>query len=170
MLLVLVGIWLTGCGVSASVRASGGGGGSSDGNGGGGSSPAGEDEIRVRFVNSSDLDVDTQFYAANEPLDDPREDLFQPKYRIQESIGVAGTGIVQAGTQDEITFPCSTNTFVGTAGGEFLDPDRGTLVATGQLRFSRVGDSFDCGNTVVFGYKKEGSDYDSVPPIPDSRD
>lgn len=172
MLLALVGIWLTGCGVSASVRAGdGGGGGSSDGNGDGGGSPAGEDEVRIRFVNSSDLDVDTQFYAANDALADPGEDLFQPKYRIQESIGVAGTGIIQAGTEDEITFPCTEDTVLGTEGGEFLDPDRGTLLATGQRRILRVDlGNFDCGNTVIFGFTEQGGDYDSVPPIPDSRD
>ncbi|MHC4236247.1 MAG: hypothetical protein ACYSUQ_14110 [Planctomycetota bacterium] len=171
MRLVLVATGLAGCATGAGVDGGDGNGTSTDeGSGSGGDRAVGDDEVSIRFVNTSDLDVDTQFYAANEALENPREDLFQPRFRIQESIGVAGTGIVQAGTQDEITFPCSANTFLGTAGGEFRDPDRGTLLATGQLRFSRVGDSFDCGNTVVFGFANDGDDYDSVPPIPDSRD
>ena len=113
--------------------------------------------------------MDTQFYATNDVLDNPAEDLFQPQYRIQTSIGLAGTGILQADSQDEITFPCTENTFLGTQGGEFLDPDRGTLVAEGQSRIARVGENFDCGNVVIFGYTEEGGEYDSTPPVVDSR-
>ena len=168
---VLVFGCLAGCGgafVVGGVR--GGGGGSDSDNGGGGGGDTADDEIGIRFVNTSDLDVDTQFFATNDVLENPREDLFQPEYRVQSSIGVAGTGIVQAGSDDEITFPCTENTFLGTQGGEFLDPDRGTLIAEGQSRFARVGDNFDCGNVVIFGYTEEGGEYDSTPPIPDFRD
>lgn len=168
LLAILVIGCLAGCSGGVAVT-TGGGSGSSQPSNGGGTGGAAEDEINVRFFNDSDLDVDTQFYATNDLLENPREELFQPQYRIQASIGVAGTGIVQAGSEDEITFPCTPNTFLGTEGGEFLDPDRGTLVATGQPRFARVGDNFDCGNTVIFGYAQEDGEYDSTPPLPDFR-
>ena len=48
---------------------------------------------------------------------------------------------------------------MGTEGGEFLDPDRGTLLATGQRRILRVDlGNFDCGNTVIFGFTEQGGD------------
>ncbi len=167
----LLAILLAGCSAGVSVGTGGGSGTPRDGNGGNGDGGSpGADEIRIRFVNTSDVDVDTQFFATNDALEDPLEDLFQPKYRRQESIGVAGTGIVQAGTDDQITFACTENTVLGTEGGEFLDPDRGTLLATGETRVVMVGPNFDCGNTVIFGFANDGNDYNSVPPIPDSRD
>lgn len=167
--LVLTAGYLAGCGGVVAVS-SGGGGGKTQPQNGGNAGGVAEDEIGLRFLNDSNVDVDTQFYATNDVLDDPSEDLFQPQYRIQSSIGVAGTGIVEADDDDEITFPCTGSTIVGTEGGEFLDPDRGTLLATGQPRLLRIDENFDCGNTVIFAYTGTSEeDYTTLPPVVDSR-
>ncbi len=64
---------LAGCGGSFVVgNVSGGGGGGSDSDNGGGGGETADDEIGIRFVNNSDLDVDTQFFATNDALENPR--------------------------------------------------------------------------------------------------
>ena len=136
----------------------------------GGNDSTEPDELVIRFINNSDVDVDTQFYFANEALDDPGTELFAPKFLVQTGVGVAGTGIIEAGQDDQITRPCSATTYLGTEGGEFLDPNTGELLATGQARLLRVGESFDCGNTLLFSYTGENGEYDSEPVIPDFRD
>jgi len=167
--LAVASVLAAGCSGSIEVGGGGGGGGAGGGGGGGGGGTPTPDEIRIRLVNDSDVDVDTQFYAANTALENPAEELFAPAYRVQAGIGVAGTGIVQADTDDEIVLPCGADTIIGTAGGQFLDPDTGTPLGQGQTRLLTVGSNFDCGNTLIFGYTGNGGDYDSVPPIPDSR-
>ena len=167
LLTILVTGCLAGCGGGVAVTT--GGGGSPQPSNGGSSGGAADDQISVRFLNDSDAAVDTQFYATNDLLDDPSEDLFQPQYRIQTGVGLAGSGLLEVDTDDEITFPCTDNTVVGTEGGEFQDPDLGTLLATGQQRILRLGDNFDCGNTIIFAYTGSNGNYTTEPPVVDSR-
>jgi hypothetical protein len=167
LLAVLAIGFLAGCTSGVAVTADGGG--SSQPSNGGTSGGAADDQIKVRFFNDSDAAVDTQFYATNDLLEDPTEDLFQPQYRIQTGVGLAGSGLLEVNTDDEIGFPCTENTIVGTEGGEFQDPDLGTLLATGQQRILRVGDNFDCGNTIIFAYTGSSGNYTTEPPVVDSR-
>jgi len=170
---LLAALCLVGCTAGPASSAGGGSGGGDSGNTNETTDPQdgapAEDEVRIIFLNESDVAVDTQFYFANEPLDDPGEDLFEPRFLVQAYVGVPGTGIVLAGDESELIRPCSGTTYLGTDGGEFLDPG-GQVLATGQRRLLRVGESFDCGNTVIFAYTGAAGDYDSAPPVVDSRD
>lgn len=131
---------------------------------------AGLDQVVIRFLNSSDVDVDTEFYATNEPLNDPRTELFATEYRIQVGIGAFGSGVVQSGQADEIAFPCTDTTVLGTAGGKYRDPDLGTLLGSGLARIIEVSLNFDCGNTIIFTYRGEDGEYSTEPPIVDFTD
>lgn len=172
--LAMVGLCLASCNVGGAARTTGGGSTDNTPPDNDNEDPVDQgvpaDEIVVRLINNSDVDVDTQFYFANEPLEDPSEDLFAAQYRVQTGLGVAGTGIIQAGTEDELGRPCSEATYVGTDGGEFLNPDSGELAGTGKRRLLRIGENFDCGNTLIFAFTEENGEYDSVPPVVDSRD
>jgi hypothetical protein len=128
------------------------------------------DRIRVRFLNQSDVDVETNFFAANEEMIVPRDDLFQDNFKITSAIGVAGTGIVRAGETDEIAYPCGDWTAVGTLGGRYLDPNLGTELSVGQRRVLTVGDNFDCGDTILFAYTGSNGGYFTPPPIVDFRE
>ncbi|HUU82598.1 MAG TPA: hypothetical protein VM243_03745 [Phycisphaerae bacterium] len=166
---ILAAACMVGCGGAVAVTGGGGGGGDAEpDNDGGSGGGAGQDEISVRFINDSDAAIDTQFYATNDVLDDPGEDLFQPQYHIEADIGVAGSGLLDVDADDEITFPCSDNTVIGTEGGEYYDSS-GALLATGQRRILSVGDNFDCGNTIIFAYIGSNGEYTTEPPVVDSR-
>lgn len=163
LVLALTAAVVAGC----TVGVGGGGDGGGDnppGNTGGGGGTAGQDEIAIRFINQSDVPVDTQFYFVNEPVDNPSVDLFDVANSVQTRIGIRG--ILTSGQEDQITMPCSPDTILGTAGGEFLEPDTLAHLADGTPRIARFGESFDCGNTVFFVYVGEGGDYDSRPPVP----
>ncbi len=133
---------------------------------GSGDSQPNTDVIKLQFINRSDVAVDTQFFATNEVLADPGNDLFSEQFRVRSAIGVAGSGLLPSGDTDELTFPCSESTSMGTLGGEFLDPDLGTLLANGQVRMLEVGANFDCGNTIVFTYQGQDGEYSTAPPVP----
>ncbi len=167
LILALTAAVVPGC----TVGVGGGGDGGSDnppGNTAGGGGTAGQDEIAIRFINQSDVPVDTQFFFVNQPVDNPSVDLFDVANSVQTSIGIHG--ILTSGQEDQITMPCSPDTILGTEGGEFLDPETLAHLADGTTRIARSGESFDCGNTVIFWYVGEAGDYDSQPPIPDVRD
>ncbi|MCH7813113.1 MAG: hypothetical protein IID40_03740 [Planctomycetes bacterium] len=169
LVLALTAAVVAGCTVG--VVGGGGEGGSDNppGNtGGGGGGTAGENEVAIRFVNQSDVPVDTRFFFANQPSDDPSVDLFDVANLVQTRIGIHG--ILISGQEAEIIKPCSPDTIFGTEGGEFLEPDTLAHLAFGTTRIARFGESFDCGNTVIFWYVGEAGDYDSQPPIPDVRD
>jgi hypothetical protein len=156
---------------TAPLNDQGGGGGDQDDDFEPGSSDQADiDQIVVRFFNASDADVDTEFYATNEPLEDPATDLFSAENRVQVGIGAFGSGVVQSGDNDQIDFPCTENTVVGTAGGRYRDPDLGTLLGTGQARVIEVGLNFDCGNTIIFTYTGDNGDYSTEPPLVDFTD
>lgn len=140
-----------------------------------GGGQAAADEVLVRFINLSDADVDTQFHATNMSLDDPPNDLIDPQFAVQTELGVFGSGVLltdQTGefSVDEITFPCSETTILGTAGGEYLDPDLGTPLATGQSRVVQVGINFDCGNTIIFTFTGSEGEYTTEPAFVDFSD
>jgi hypothetical protein len=130
----------------------------------------GLDQVVIRFLNSSDVDVDTEFYATNQPLDDPPTELFAAEYRVQVGIGAFGSGVVLSGQADEIVFPCTDTTVLGTAGGKYRDPDLGTLLGSGQARIIKVSLNFDCGNTIIFTYRSEDGEYSTEPPMVDFTD
>ncbi len=127
-------------------------------------------EVLVRFLNLTDVDVDTEFYAANEPLADPTTELFSDAYLVQAGIGVFGSGVVLAGQTDEIVLPCADATALGTAGGRYLDPDLGTVLAEGQTRLVTAGLNFDCGNTLIFSFRGAAGDYTTEPVLVDFTD
>lgn len=147
---------LAGCGVSiGSPNGSGGGGDDDDRQSG----DVAADTVLVAFANSTSIDVDTEFYASNEPMTDVEAELFVPANRIQVGIGVAGTGILLAGTADAIEVSCSDNLVLGTTGGTFKDPDLGTALGMGDMRILSEGLVFDCGDVLTFTYSQDGDDY-----------
>ncbi|MFQ5491132.1 MAG: hypothetical protein ACE5GE_10450 [Phycisphaerae bacterium] len=123
----------------------------------------------------SDVDVDTQFHATNESLQDPPNDLIDPRFAVQTELGVFGSGVLLTDVTgefsvDEITFPCTETTVLGTAGGEYLDPDQGTPLTTGQSRVVQAGINFDCGNTIIFTFTGSDGQYSTEPPFVDFSD
>lgn len=172
---VLVGLavvgWSVGCNATGSAREASAEDQSdnSETTDGGDTQPA-EDEVVVKFINLSDVVVDPEFYATNDALDDPGDELFVPAYRIQTGIGLAATSRLASGESDEITYPCTETTLLGTAGGKYLDPELGTTLATGQLRWVEVEINFDCGNRIIFTYRGENGTYTTEPPLVDFTD
>jgi hypothetical protein len=136
------------------------------GNGGTGSNTnrnegsPGDDQLRVKFRNLlSNVDVDTQFFATNQVLADPANDLFVPANLIQVGIGAAGTGILLADTDDQIDVPCTDHLTIGTEGGAFRNPDTGAILGNGDQRVLQVGLIFDCGDTITFTYSSQDGQY-----------
>ncbi len=117
------------------------------------------DEVQIEFRNLASTAVDTQFYFTDEPVEPLPEGLLVPDNLRQSGIGVGGTGIIGPGTLDSIEVPCSAELVVGTAGGEFLDADLGTLLGNGPARFLQAGYQFDCGATIIFEYGETFGEY-----------
>jgi hypothetical protein len=118
--------------------------------------PAGQpeaDPISVRFVNTTQAVVETEFYTTNGPIANVPGDLFDTGNLVTRGIGVAGRGLLPPATADTIELPCTVGMLVGTTGGRFEDPDLGTLLGEGVQRYVIQGAVFDCGATVTFTYK-----------------
>ena len=97
------------------------------------------EEVLVRFRNFAESEaVNVEFYATNEPLETVPDDLFQEDYKVTNSIGVAGTGIVQPLRADAITFPCTESLTLGTTGGSFSDNETGEARGVGTSASSHV--------------------------------
>jgi hypothetical protein len=167
---LLVLAWPAGCTTVGTIGPPAADGTDDAGGGGSDDLEAGEQEVLVRFINLSDVVVDPEFYATNEPLEDPRNELFVPAYRIQTGIGLAATSRLGPGDFDEITYPCTDTTVMGTAGGKYLDINLGTTLGTGQVRWLVVEVNFDCGNRIIFTYRGEDGDYSTEPPLVDFTD
>lgn len=150
---VSLALFLSGCGMS--VGSSGGSGDDADRQ----RDDVGGDIVLVAFVNLTSVDVDTEFYASNEPMTDVAAELFVPANRIQVGIGVAGTGIMLSGTADAIEVPCTDDLVLGTTGGTFKDPDLGTALGTGDVRILTEGLVFDCGDTLTFTYAEDDGEF-----------
>ena len=95
--------------------------------------------------------------TASRPLRADDTDVIFYEYAVPDSV-------------DEITFPCTDRTIVGTAGGEYLDPDLGTSLTTGQSRVVQVGINFDCGNTIIFTFTGADGEYTTEPAFVDFSD
>ncbi len=111
------------------------------------------DTVRVRFQNfASGASVDVEFFASNEPISNPEDELFQTENRRASGIGIAGTGILQPLTQDSIDLLCTPDLVLGTSGGTFLNSDTGEVLGTGQVRWIRESQLGLCGTVVTLVY------------------
>ena len=116
--------------------------------------------VLIRFSNRTvEEAVDVQFYAANEPLDDLPADLFVEGNRLARSIGLAGQGIIEPGMTDSITFPCTGDLTLGTAGGKFLEAETGDERGLGTARWAQETPLGLCGSVVTFEFYREGDEY-----------
>lgn len=131
---------------------------SSGGGAGGGDGPDATVTVRFRNLTTSDA-VDVEFFATNEPLDNLPDDLFLDSNSVTASIGLAGSGLVGPGQEDEIEFPCTEDLVLGTLGGTFLDDESGETQGTGDQRWSEEGPQFSCGTTIVFEYSTVGDTF-----------
>ena len=121
----------------------------------GGDGPDATVTVRFRNLTTSDA-VDVEFFATNEPVDNLPDDLFLDSNSVTASIGLAGSGLIGPGQEDEIEFPCTEDLVLGTLGGTFLDDESGDPQGTGDQRWSEEGPQFSCGATIVFEYSKVG--------------
>ena len=113
--------------------------------------------VTVRFRNLTTSDaVDVEFFATNEPVDNLPDDLFLDSNSVTASIGLAGSGLIGPGQEDEIEFPCTEDLVLGTLGGTFLDDESGETQGTGDQRWSEEGPQFSCGAIIVFEYSTVG--------------
>jgi hypothetical protein len=121
------------------------------------------DAVIVRFRNFTVNDaVNVEFYATNRPLLSVPGDLFLEENLVTESIGVAGTGIVQPQTEDTIAFPCGANLTLGTAGGSFSDNESGEPRGLGIPRWAQEGPLALCGSVVTFEFSGNGTDFVTI--------
>ena len=115
--------------------------------------------VQIEFQNLSSVAVDTQFYAAEATSNGLPDGLFVPENLIRTEIGNAATGILSAGESDRIAYPCSDTLAIGTVGGEFLDPNLGSPLGQGPIRFAQSRYQFDCGATLIFEYNHTTGGY-----------
>lgn len=107
--------------------------------------------LAVRLVNVSDLALDVRFYVSSDPEVATADQLFVEANAFREGIGFLSLGILEAGQVVDVPVPCKEALFVGTVGGEFLDPVTGESIAEGTTaRLAQLGPQFDCGNRVTF--------------------
>ena len=118
-------------------------------------------EVGIRFINATTGEaVNVQFYATNEPLENVPEDLFaSEKYLVTANVGIAGTGLIEPGEGDEITFECTDDLTFGTLGGAFLDNETGEPRGRGEMRWLSQAALGLCGQTVTFGFTGNGETF-----------
>ena len=98
----------------------------------------------VGFIYVSNLSpteaVDVQFHATNDPLTVLPDDLFVEATATSTGIGVAGTGIIQPLDGDLITFPCTADLSLGTAGAIFNGANEAAVEAflAGHIPFGMI--------------------------------
>lgn len=117
------------------------------------------DVVFISFSNLSPTEaVDVQFHATNDPVAVLPDDLFVNATATSAGIGVAGTGIIQPLDGDLITFPCTADLSIGTAGAIFLDNDSGEPRGVAAMRWLEDRPLDLCGRLVTFEFSgTEGS-------------
>lgn len=119
--------------------------------------------VTIRFANLSFTEaVHVDFYATNVPLINVPEDLFVPSNLITASVGIAGTGVVEARSSDEIKFPCTVNLTIGTTGGRFIDNESGEARGLGTARWLQEGPLAICDGVVIFAYRSEETGFNTT--------
>jgi len=121
----------------------------------GGEPPSTTDTVTIRLINLNGAEaVEVEFFATNAPISVLPDELFVAENRIQASIGVAGTGILEPFAEDMIQIACTMSLSVGTFGGTFLDNETGDVLGMGQPRWAQDAPLGLCGGTVTFVYHK----------------
>jgi len=122
-----------------------------------------EQTVLIRFVNNTvEEAVDVQFYATNDQLEMLPDGLFdQEGYLVTTDVGVAGSGLIEPGKSDAISFPCTDSLSIGTLGGAFLDNDSGEQRGQGEARWLQEGGLSLCGATVTFVFSGDGETFDT---------
>ena len=114
--------------------------------------PAPEPLVMLRLVNGSDAAVDAEIFVSSNSLADPATELFTEDHRFNDSIGLAGTGLLVPGSADSVIIDCAEGLTVGTSGGRFLDVEDGEELGTGTPRILQEEFVFDCGDVVTLVY------------------
>lgn len=128
-----------------------------------GDDPVPQRFVTIRFANLSFTEaVHVDFYATNVPILNLPEELFVPANIITASVGVAGTGVVEARSTDEIKFPCTVNLSLGTTGGRFIDNESGEAKGLGTARWLQEGPLAVCDGVVIFAYRSETTGFDTT--------
>ena len=144
-------VLVPGCGLDLIV----GGGSSAEGSG-----AVRPNEVLVRFINRTlNEAVDVQFHATNEPLESLPDDLFVEENLLRRGIGLAGSGILGPRQGDQITFPCTADLTIGTAGGQFLDAETGDERGVGQPRWVQESPLGLCGFVVTIEFFTTDRDF-----------
>lgn len=113
--------------------------------------------VLVRFANaSSSSAVQVEFYTAEIDAQEIASNLFQGENRRTANVGVGGTGWIPPLSIDSIELPCSSDTAIGTLGGEFAENDSGTAMGRGAPRWLSQQSTGFCGQVVTFYYLDEG--------------
>lgn len=113
--------------------------------------------IFVAFRNgTTDAAIDVNFYVSTEPLSQVPNDLFTMDNLSLAGIGLGSNGRLAPGVQDIIEVACADGLILGTTGGVFIDPETGEELGVGTQRWVMQGAQFDCGETIVFEYRRDG--------------
>lgn len=113
----------------------------------------GESLVVVRLVNVSALALDVRFFVSTDPTVTTAEELFVEGNAFREGIGFLSLGVLGPGEAVDVPIACEEVVFLGTQGGEFLDPETGESVAqSAKPRLAALGPQFDCGDRVTFRF------------------
>lgn len=122
-----------------------------------------DDIVEIKLVNAGPLAVDVEFFLSDDPGVSSPEMLFVEANAFREGIGFLSLGILDIGESVELSLDCPDSLFVGTTGGQFLDPASGEVLLLGdKQRWARLGPQFDCGDTIAFEFHLIDSDEPDV--------
>ncbi|NOT01222.1 MAG: hypothetical protein HOP29_11405 [Phycisphaerales bacterium] len=122
-----------------------------------------DDSVTIELVNASPLAVDVELFLTTDPAITFPELLFQEPNAYRDGIGFLSLGILDIGESVDISLDCPDALFVGTTGGQYLDPASGDVLTLGaKQRWAQLGPQFDCGDTVTFEFYFIDSDEPDV--------
>ena len=118
------------------------------------------DTLVIRFRNLTTTEsVQVGFFATNQDIFGLPDALFNADHQVTQSIGFAGTGIIQPGSFDLIEFPCTPSLSIGTSGGNFVDFESGEPRGRGVARWAQEGPLALCGAAVSFDFAFDGTNF-----------
>jgi hypothetical protein len=118
------------------------------------------DTVVIRFRNlTTSESVQVEFFATNQNITGLPDALLDVDHQVTQSIGFAGTGILQPGSFDLIEFPCTPSLSIGTSGGNFVDFESGEPRGRGVARWAQEGPLALCGAAVSFDFAFDGTDF-----------
>lgn len=113
--------------------------------------------ILIRFINSSDVGVDPEFYINETAVS--RDALFADENKFT-AFGDFNLGLIGAGDMATVTINCADARVLGIRGAKFGN-DQTSPIATGRAIVMAEGNVFDCGDRITFRFTGSNGNYDT---------